>query len=304
MRYKIMSWMEKIDRSAFAEGFPMWVSRLVITAHNIQLARIAGQVSTGYGTSIIMSPGETGVEREIAVAETPDGRPGVIAQFWHRSRKRLNKILLGRVSQTILTAPTTAVFDFLPEESEHLLSIGKSLRYFGDGFQKKDTLAGRKIYRIPVMDGEFVIEGAFKAKKGVAGGNLLIIGQSLEGTLEAAQEGVVAARQIEGVLLPFPGGICRSGSKVGSKYKGLVASTNHPYCPTLRGEIPDTALPENGEAVYELVINGLSEDLVKKAMRKAMEAAAKHTDVISITAANYGGTLGPYKMELAELLMK
>jgi formylmethanofuran--tetrahydromethanopterin N-formyltransferase len=301
-KVEIMSWTDKIDKDGFAEGFPMWVSRLVITALNSEMAKIAGQVSTGYGTSIIMAPGEASIEREVDAANTPDGRPGVVVQFWHRSRKLLNQILLGRVSQAILTAPTTAVFDYLSEESEHLMTIGKMIRYFGDGYQKKDTLAGREVYRIPVMDGEFIIEGAFKVMKGVAGGNLLIIGQSQKDTLEAAQAGVKAARQIEGAILPFPGGICRSGSKVGSKYKGLGASTNHLYCPTLRGEIPDSALPENAAAVYELVINGLSEEVVKQAMGTAMESAAKHPDVISITAANYGGTLGPYKMELAELL--
>ena len=299
-----MSWMEKIDKTAFAEGFPMRVSRLVITALTSELAWVAGRVSTGYGTSIIMAPGEAGVERELDTADTPDGRPGVVVQFWHRNRKRLNNILLGRVSQAILTAPTTAVFDYLFEETEHTLSIGKNLRYFGDGYEKKDTLAGREVFRIPVMDGEFIIESVFKVIKGVAGGNLLIIGQSLKGTLEAAQGAVAAGRQVEGVILPFPGGICRSGSKVGSKYKFLHASTNHPYCPTLRGVIPDSALPESSEAVYELVINGLSEDAVKQAMRVAMESAAKHPEVISITAANYGGTLGPFKMELAELLNK
>lgn len=297
-----MSWMEKIDQSAFAEGFSMWVSRLVITALNPELAQIAGRVSTGYGTSIIMAPGEASIEREVDAADTPDGRSGVVVQFWHRGRKQLNNILLGRVSQAILTAPTTAVFDYLLEETEHTLSIGKNLRYFGDGYEKKDTLAGREIYRIPVMDGEFVIESVFKAKKGVAGGNLLIIGKSLSGALEAAQRAVEATRQVEGVILPFPGGICRSGSKVGSKYKFLGASTNHPYCPTLREMISDSVLPEDTEAVYELVINGLSEDAVKQAMRVAMERAAMHQDVIFITAANYGGTLGPFKMELSELL--
>ncbi|MFQ6124092.1 MAG: formylmethanofuran--tetrahydromethanopterin N-formyltransferase [Candidatus Heimdallarchaeota archaeon] len=297
-----MSWMEKIDQMAFAEGFPMWVSRLVITALNPELAQVAGQVSTGYGTSIIMAPGEAGIEREVDAAETPDGRPGVVVQFWHRGRKQLKKILLGRVSQAILTAPTTAVFDYLLEETEHTLSIGKNIRYFGDGYEKKDTITGHEVYRIPVMDGEFVIESVFKTKKGVAGGNLLIIGKSLSGALEAAQGAVKATRQVEGVILPFPGGICRSGSKVGSKYKFLGASTNHPYCPTIREVIPDSLLPENAKAVYELVINGLSEVAVKQAMRAAMERAALHSDVISITAANYGGTLGPFKMELNELL--
>lgn len=287
---------------AFAEGFPMWVSRLVITALNPELAQVAGQVSTGYGTSIIMAPGEAGIEREVDAAETPDGRPGVVVQFWHRGRKQLKKILLGRVSQAILTAPTTAVFDYLLEETEHTLSIGKNIRYFGDGYEKKDTITGHEVYRIPVMDGEFVIESVFKTKKGVAGGNLLIIGKSLSGALEAAQGAVKATRQVEGVILPFPGGICRSGSKVGSKYKFLGASTNHPYCPTIREVIPDSLLPENAKAVYELVINGLSEVAVKQAMRAAMERAALHSDVISITAANYGGTLGPFKMELNELL--
>ncbi|MEM3585988.1 MAG: formylmethanofuran--tetrahydromethanopterin N-formyltransferase, partial [Candidatus Jordarchaeaceae archaeon] len=202
----------------------------------------------------------------------------------------------------ILTCPTTAVFDALGEEPELTFDTGNKMKYFGDGFQKKGEVAGREVYKIPVMEGEFIIEGNFGAKKGVAGGNFFILAEDEEKGLAAAEAAVEAIQKIDKVILPFPGGICRSGSKVGSlKYKFMHATTNQKYCPTLKGQIQDSELPADVNSVYELVINGLTLDYVKQAMSAGINAAKKMPGVKKITAGNYGGKLGKHFIYLREL---
>ncbi|MEM2351970.1 MAG: formylmethanofuran--tetrahydromethanopterin N-formyltransferase, partial [Thermoproteota archaeon] len=204
--------------------------------------------------------------------------------------------------QCVMTCPTTAAFNAL-EGTPRKLKVGRSLRYFGDGFQKLDELYGRKMWRIPVMEGEFLVENSFGTKRGVAGGNFFIMARDLKSCLAAAEAAVEAIKKkVNDVIMPFPGGICRSGSKVGSlKYK-IPASTNHYYCPKLRGVVEDTRVPEGVNAIYEIVINGLSLDNVKAAMAEGIKAAAETPGVIKISAGNYGGKLGPFKIYLKGLL--
>jgi formylmethanofuran--tetrahydromethanopterin N-formyltransferase len=286
----------------FAEAFPMVVGRILVTAANPSWAMIAGKSATGFASSIIMSPAEAAVEAGAVPPErTPDGRPGVFVQMWHRSRRDLKSQMITRIGQCILTCPTTAAFDALPD-AVRKLKIGLALRKFGDGFQKRDKLGGRSVWRIPVMEGEFVIEDKFGVKKGVAGGNFIIMANSQAAALEAAEKAVQAMGVVEGVVLPFPGGICRSGSKVGSmKYK-LPASTNHPFCPTLRTTISDSKVPGTVQSVYELVFNGLDTEVVKKATGVGVAAAAKTPGVVKVTAVNFGGKLGPYQIQLVDAL--
>jgi len=286
----------------FAEAFPMVAGRLLITAASEKWASIAGKTATGYASSIIMSPAEAGVEgKAVAADKTLDGRPGVVVQIWHRSRRELKLQMITRIGQCILTCPTTAAFDAMPD-AKRMLKVGRALRKFGDGFQKKDRLGNRTIWRIPVMEGEFVIEDTFGVRRGVAGGNFIIMADSQPSALEAAEKGVDAMGTVEGAVLTFPGGICRSGSKVGSiKYK-LPASTNHPFCPLLRNTIPDSKVPPAVQSVYELVFNGIDVDTVKKATGIGIAAAAKVPGVIKITAVNFGGKLGPYQILLADAL--
>jgi formylmethanofuran--tetrahydromethanopterin N-formyltransferase len=286
----------------FAEAFPMVVGRILVTATNLNWAMIAGKTATGFASSIIMSPAEAAVEGcEVPPSKTPDGRPGVHVQMWHRSRRELKLQLITRIGQCILTCPTTAAFDALPD-AVRKLKIGLALRKFGDGFQKRDKLGDRNVWRIPVMEGEFIIEDRFGVKKGVAGGNFIIMANSQAAALSAAEQAVQAMAAVEGVALPFPGGICRSGSKVGSlKYK-LPASTNHPFCPTLRSSVSDSKVPENVQSVYELVFNGLDTQTVEKATGVGVAAAAKTPGVVKITAVNFGGKLGPYQIRLVDAL--
>jgi formylmethanofuran--tetrahydromethanopterin N-formyltransferase len=200
-----------------------------------------------------------------------------------------------------MTCPTTAAFDALPE-AKRRLNIGRSLRLFGDGFQKSDVVDGRKVWRIPVMEGEFVVEDRFGALKAIAGGNILIFSKNYEDGLKGSEEAVNAILEADGVILPFPGGICRAGSKAGSlKYK-LPASTNHPLCPKLKQIVSNSEVPNNVNSVYEIVINGLNLNAVKIAMAKGIKAAAKVPGIIQLSAANFGGKLGPYKAYLKETL--
>jgi len=286
----------------FAEAFPMVVGRILVTAASPNWAMIAGRAATGFASSIIMSPAEAAIEGGMVAPErTPDGRPGVLIQMWHRSRRELKVQMITRIGQCILTCPTTAAFDALPD-AVRKLKVGLALRKFGDGFQKRDKLGDRNLWRIPVMEGEFVIEDRFGVKKGVAGGNFIIMADSQPSALTAAEKAVEAMGTVEGVVLPFPGGICRSGSKVGSmKYK-LPASTNHPFCPTLRASIPDSKVPDTVRSAYELVFNGLDEEIVKKATGVGIVAAARTPGVVKITAVNFGGKLGPYQVQLADAL--
>jgi len=202
----------------------------------------------------------------------------------------------------VMTCPTTAAFDGLPK-AKRRLKVGRSLRLFGDGFQKKDKMYGRDVWRIPVMEGEFIVEDRFGVMRAVAGGNFLIMAENQKVGLQAAEEAAKAINQrSQYVILPFPGGVCRAGSKAGSlKYK-LKASTFHSYCPKLKGLIEDSRVPENVGSIYEIVINGLDIDAVKRAMAEGIRAAVKVPGVVRISAGNYGGRLGPYKAYLKEVL--
>ena len=286
----------------FAEMFPMWVGRVLITAATEEWALTAARAATGFAVSIILSPAEAGIEKIVTLKETPDSRPGAIVQIYHTYGHGLKDQMLRRITQCVLTCPTTAAFDGMGEQSRKKLQIGKSLSLFGDGFQKKDTLAGRTVWKIPVMEGEFVIEEKFGVKRGVAGGNLLILAKDQASGLKATLEAVELIRKVDGVVLTFPGGVCRSGSKPGSlKYK-LGASTNHLFCPTLRKEINDSELSKEVNSVYEIVINGLTLDAIKTAMSAGIRGAINNLGVMKITAANYGGKLGPYRADLKELV--
>jgi formylmethanofuran--tetrahydromethanopterin N-formyltransferase len=284
----------------FAEAFPMTVSRLIVTAETPNWAQIAGQVATGYASSVIGCDVEAGVEKALSPDETPDGRPGVSILFFAFNRDALQKATVNRVGQCILTCPTSACYNGLPVVKDKSIRVGGNLRFFGDGWQFSKKLAGRRYWRLPVMDGEFLCEDRFGTVKGIGGGNFLILAEDQIKGLHAAEAAVEAIRKIPGVIMPFPGGIVRSGSKVGSRYKKLKASTNDAYCPTLRGVVK-TALPDNVGAVYEIVIDGLDQPAVEQAMSTGIRAACR-PGVVRISAGNYGGNLGPFHFHLHKIL--
>lgn len=295
----LLNGVEIID--TFAEAFGMTAARLVVTAESPRWALEAARAATGYAASVIGCDAEAGLEKELPPTETPDGRPGVSLLFFAFSRDALQKALVNRVAQCILTCPTTACFNGLPIDPARSIRIGGNLRFFGDGWQISKLLDGKRYWRMPVMDGEFLCEDTFGTAKGVAGGNIIILAETQSAGLRAAEDAVSAARAVPGVILPFPGGVVRSGSKVGSKYKKLRASTNEAYCPTLRG-VAKSELPDGVNAVYELVIDGLDLASVERATWEAMLAASRAPGVKRITAGNYGGKLGPHHIHLRALL--
>jgi len=292
----------------FAEAFPMKATRIVITAHNLVWARHAAVSATGFATSVIACGCEAGIERELAPEETPDGRPGIAVLIFSMSGKELVKQIERRVGQCVLTCPTTAVFAGIAEGEA--VALGKNLRFFGDGWQTSKVIAGVRYWRVPVMDGEFVAQETTAVVKAVGGGNLLLLARDTDAALVVAEAAVAAMKQLPNVIMPFPGGVVRSGSKVGSKYPALSASTNDAFCPTLVGLVTHSELARGGPAqqigcVMEIVIDGLTEADVGAAMRVGMEAAVaigQPGGLLRIAAGNYGGKLGPYHFHLHRLL--
>lgn len=285
----------------FAEAFPMRGTRLILTAIDQDLAMIAATEFCGNASSVIGCDAEVGIERVLPASETIDGRPGVSVLAFAFDKKSLEKAVTARVGQNVLTCPTTACYAGLEsDEKKDRIKVGAQLRFFGDGYQFSKKLDDRRFWRVPVMDGEFLCEDVVGTVKGIGGGNLLVCGRSQEETLAAVRAAVTAIRQVPDVIMPFPGGIVRSGSKVGSKYPALKASTNDKWCPSLRGQV-DTVLQEGEQAVYEIVIDGLNEDAVRAAMLAGLNTAAATEGVLRISAGNYGGKLGPHHFHLHQL---
>ena len=286
----------------FAEAFDMRAARVIVTAKNPAWARTAVTTMTGFATSVIGCKVEAALEAELAPEDTPDGRPGASALLFGFDAAGLAQRLLDRLGQTILTCPTTACFDGLPDAPERVI-VGGHMRHFGDKYQSSRSLAGHRYWRIPVMEGEFLIEEKFGVQKGIGGGNFLILGKDADVTLEAAEAAVDVMRKVPGVILPFPGGMVRAGSKVGARnYKKLPASTNDAYCPTIRRRHGvKTELPEDVNSVIEIVIDGLNRGAIETAMRVGIDAACR-PGVVEISAGNYGGKLGKHHFHLHTLV--
>jgi len=285
--------------NTYAEAFPTWICRIIITAVTKEWAMKAATEATGFATSAIGCPCEAGIECLIPANETPDGRPGA-AILICASKKKLKEQVVERLAECVLTAPTTAVFNGITTSEE---KIAVKLHFFGDGYEYQKEVGGRKCWVIPIMEGEYIGEEEFGIVKGVAGGNLFVMGENQMSALIGAEAAVDAIMEVRGVITSFPGGIVASGSKVGSlKYKFMPASTNEKYCPTLRDKVPDSKVPAGIKAIYELVIDGLDEKSVAAGMAAGIRAAVKVPGVKLISAGNFGGTLGPYKFELHKLL--
>ena len=288
----------RID-DTFAEAFRMRYARVIVTAHDEQWLNAAVTAATGYASSIIACDAEAGLERRLTPDETPDGRVGAAMLFFGFSADGLAQALASRTGQCLMTCATTAVYDGLPDAVERI-PLGRHLRFFGDGHQKSKLLAGRRYWRIPVMDGEFLVEESLGVEKGVGGGNFVIQSATLEAALAAARRAVEAGADTAGVITPFPGGVARSGSKVGSRYKALRASTADSFCPTLRGKVT-TQLHPDAHYALEVVLDGVDEQAVVSAMAAGIRAAVGN-GIVAISAGNYGGKLGKFHFRLRELL--
>jgi len=314
----------------FAEAFPMKATRILITAHNLTWARHAAMSATGFATSVIACGCEAGIEREVGPDDTPDGRPGYSVLIFSMSAKELAKQVERRVGQCVLTCPTTAVFAGLPvspalagsagrppegaqalvppghgQLGGEVIGLGRNLRFFGDGWQISKVINGVRYWRVPVMDGEFVAQETTTLTKAVGGGNLLLLATDTDAALRIAEAAVDAMRRLPNVVMPFPGGVVRSGSKVGSKYAALPASTNAAFCPGLYGLAAESEITPDVHCVLEIVIDGLTEADVGAAMLAGMRACLEigaAGGLRRISAGNYGGKLGPYLFHLHQLL--
>ena len=285
----------------FAEAFKMYGSRIIITAETKEWAMAAAQSITGFATSVIGCKCEAGIETEIPANASPDLRPGVSVLLFAMDSESLGKRLMERIGQCVMTCPSTACYNGIDQGNE--ITVGGQLRYFGDGFQISKKIAEKQLWRIPVMDGEFLVDDVFKTKEAVGGGNILILGKDQNTTLKAAKSAVKAMREIPNIILPFPNGVVRSGSKVGSKYKALIASTNDAYCPTLSSVVEKTEISKGINSVLEIVIDGLTLNAVEEAMYIGINASIK-PGIKKISAGNYGGGLGQYQIQLHKLLEK
>jgi formylmethanofuran--tetrahydromethanopterin N-formyltransferase len=286
----------------FAEAFPMKGTRIIITAQNLEWAMNSARAFTGFATSVIACGCEAGIERTLEPSETPDGRPGVACLIFAMGGKGLAKQVETRAGQCVLTSPTSALFAGIEDGDQ--IALGKNLRFFGDGYQISKMIDGKRYWRIPVMDGEFLTQETTGVLPSVGGGNFLILAESQPQALAACEAAIAEMKKFPNVIMPFPGGVVRSGSKVGSKYKALNASTNDAFCPTLKGQTKSELSPEV-ESVMEIVIDGLSEQDINKAMRVGIQAACElgaENGIRRISAGNYGGKLGPFHFHLQEIM--
>jgi formylmethanofuran--tetrahydromethanopterin N-formyltransferase len=284
-----------------AEAFAASYARLIVTAADDYWLSMAVNALAGYGTSVIGCDAEVGVERWLPSGETPDGRPGAAVLMFAFLPGQLAEAVGNRVGQCVLTCPTTACFNGLVDSAD-TVPLGDYVRYFGDGHEVQVTASGASRWQIPVMDGAFLVDAVAGAAHGIAGGNIIIHADSQMAGLAGALRAVEAVRPLPGAITPFPGGVCRSGSKVGSKYQNLVASTAETYCPTLRGQVV-TQLVDGASCAYEIVIDGVSKEAIAVAMRAAIEDAAG-PGVLAIGAGNFGGRLGKHPLRLHDLFSK
>ena len=281
----------------YAEAFRSIYASVLITARDRYWLDRAVNAATGNASSTILCDCEAGLDRYVEATQTPDGRPGAIVQFhvprFHKDREaKLERSLLVRVCQNVLTCPTTACFNVMPAE-EKWFPLGRKLSYFGDGYQYTDERFGRRCWVVPILSGEFVCERRCGWADGLMGGNLWFFGATADAALDAAMLAAEAASQISGVILPFPGGVAASGSKAGSKYKFMIASTYAEFCPTLRDELGDQSrLPADVASVQEIIINGSDLNAIVGSTQAAIAAARDVPDLMSISAGNYGGRLG------------
>jgi len=287
----------------FAEAFPMKATRIIITAMTLKWAYRAANSLTGFASSVIACGCEAAIERDLKPEETPDGRPGIAVIIFAMSRSQLQEQVEKRVGQSVMTTATSACF--AGTYSDTHIPLGKGLRYFGDGYQISKVFNGIRYWRVPVMHGEFLCEETTGVVPAIGGGNFIVMARTSRHGLTACEQAIKAINKVHGAVTTFPGGVVGSGSKVGSKYSFLMASTNEAFCPTLKGQVKNSKLTDEVGSVLEIVIDGLSEEAIRQAMRTGIRAVCKAgpgKGIYRISAGNYGGKLGPHHFHLREIM--
>lgn len=287
----------------FAEAFPMKATRIIITAMTLKWAYRAANSLTGFASSVIACGCEAAIERDLKPEETPDGRPGIAVIIFAMSRAQLQEQVEKRVGQSVMTTATSACF--AGTYSDTHIPLGKGLRYFGDGYQISKVFNGIRYWRVPVMHGEFLCEETTGVVPAIGGGNFIVMAKTSRHGLAACEQAIKAIDKVHGAVTTFPGGVVGSGSKVGSKYSFLMASTNEAFCPTLKGQVKNSKLTDEVGSVLEIVIDGLSEAAIKEAIHVGISAVCKagpKKGIYRISAGNYGGKLGPHHFHLREIM--
>jgi len=290
--------------NTYAEAFDGLYMRIIVTAKDKKRLKKAAYNSTAL-PSVVINRTEGGIEKWLNKNETPDGRLGAILQYWGRlnekaaskSVDRLYREISYRIRQGILVVPTTAIYNAC--DSEEKIDALNRIGHCGDGYEYETELYGRQIIKIPIMMGDFIIERYLGYKKGVMGGNVWFMCTTEDVALEAGDKAIKAIKKVEGVITAFD--ICAAGSKLETKFPHIGPTTNHPYCPTIKDKISDSKIQKDVNSIPEIVINGISLRSVKKAMKEAIFSVRDMTGVVKITAGNYGGKLGKYKIFLREL---
>jgi formylmethanofuran--tetrahydromethanopterin N-formyltransferase len=289
-----MSANELIE-DTYAEAFRSIYGRVLVTAKNRKWLDAACMAATGHASSTILCDCEAGIESYVDGKDTPDGRPGAYLQF-HVPRFRkdrvehLERVMLARISQNILTCPTTCCFNAL--ETPEYFKLGRKIAFFGDGYQYRTERFGTKGWAIPILGGEFYLTRRFGYTDGLMGGNVWFMGPA-DAALEAAERAAAAADAAPGVITTFPGGVAASGSKAGSRYSFMIASTYAEFCPTLKPQLGERSkVPDGVESVMEIIVNGCDLPAVAAACLAGVEAAKSVPGLIRISAGNYGGRLG------------
>jgi formylmethanofuran--tetrahydromethanopterin N-formyltransferase len=290
-----MNYLAPVD-DTYAEAFRSIYAEILITARDRYWVDQAVHACTGNASSTIMCDCEAGMSHYVEPSETPDGRLGAVVQFhvprfWKDRAEKLERSLLVRVGQNVLTCPTTACFSTM-RDAETYFKLGRKISYFGDGHQFREERYGRPGWVIPILGGEFFMDRRFGYRDGLMGGNLWYFGNTSDAAVDAAMKGVEAAKR-PGVIMPFPGGLAGCGSKAGSKYKFIVGSTFAEYCPTLRSKLGETSrLPAGVTSVQEIILNGSDLSTIAAAMQAAIAASRGTLGLERISAGNYGGKLG------------
>ncbi|HVU89671.1 MAG TPA: formylmethanofuran--tetrahydromethanopterin N-formyltransferase [Pirellulales bacterium] len=290
----------------YAEAFRSIYAEVLITARDRKWLDEAVRAATGNASSTILCDCEAGLDRYVGPGgdtsfPTPDGRPGAIVQFhvprFRKDRREaLERSLLVRLSQNVLTCPTTSCFNLIDgnaQTSEDYFKLGRKIAFFGDGYQFRDVRNDRPVWVIPILGGEFALDRRFGFRDGLMGGNLWYMGATLDAALAAAEAGTRAVAATPGVIMPFPGGIAASGSKAGSRYSFTIASTYAEFCPTLRDKLGEKSkVPSGVHSIMEIIINGADLPTIARATHAAIAASVETPGLVKISAGNYGGRLG------------
>lgn len=291
----------------YAEAFTGIYCRVIVTADDGETLRKAAEDSTAT-PSVVIGRTEGGVEKYLSENETPDKRKGALLQFWGEinpkksfpeSLKKFETELSYRIRQDILVKPFTAVFDAL-QNAEGKLDMMERVGHCGDGYEWVEKLHGREVIVVPLMVPNFIIERYLGYGRGVMGGNFWVMCKTKQALKDAGEKALAAIHHVHGVVTPF--NICSAGSKPETRYPKIGPTTNHLYCPSLKVCLgKESKVPEGVGYIAEIVFDGVSLDAVKEATKAGITSVLGVDGVVRVSAGNYGGTLGKYKIKLKEL---